>query len=315
MKAYVVLLLLVMCTPIASCNMSDMLDIFTPAGQVDDITDLVYVESLYKPDLSTEKVGHIIFRGDILGFKDVVKHNNTFYSGHNPEIIYLYSIDHDIEGKRWFNYNVDTLTSTETITYNRTHAIVTVNVFFKYHHSKLKSLPNGRKKIQKTYYTEQQTFTMVEQLPCTFPQYDNVSIEAIYYNNSIQPKTLASVPDIGLYQKIVFSYKNESLVYRNYAYNVEYTDSGIPYGNITPIQRFDMNKNKAILSFKCTVWIPGVFDNECITVTAYSPYNSTISHVNTTEHTDLKTDIEWISIISVIMPILIIYMICIVIKI
>lgn len=309
MKAYVALLLLVMCTPIASCNMSDMLDIFTPAGQVDDITDLVYVESLYKPDLSTEKVGHIIFSGDILGFKDIVKYNNTLYSGHNPEIIYLYSVNHDIEGKRWFNYNVDTLTSTETITYNSTHAIVTVKVYLLYHHSKLKSLPNGRKKIKKTYYTEQQIFTMVEALPTTFPQCENVSIEAIYYNNSIQPKTLVSVPDIGLNQKIVFSYKNESLVYRNYAYNVEYTDSGIPYGNITPIQRFDTNKNKAVLSFDNTVWIPGALDNENLTVTAYSPYNSTLAHINTTEHTKIKTDIEWITVISILLPVGIIILI------
>jgi hypothetical protein len=295
------LLLLFLLLPAAH---ADILDIFT-GSTVYELDNVAYVENTFRPDTTQTAAGHITFWGDIVGYKNMVRVGNQDYicGPVDESVIYLYGVDHDIKGKRWFNYNVDYLRSTPTIEYNSTHVTVSIAVDLKYHHSKLTQLPNGRKKIKKTFYTEQHTFSLVDTLPAQYPAGDNVTVELHYYNNSIQPKTISGINPSDLYQKIEFKYKNESLTYRNFRYQLEYNDKLVPFCNATQHNAFDANNNKHIYAFNDAVWIPGQLNLSDLQVIAYTPYNSTDADINVTEHTDLENKIPLITILSVLLPI------------
>lgn len=302
MRYSVLIMVLVFLPAVAG---ESILDIFIPKSQVFDLQDIQNITAGYKQNTKTIQKSHIVVSGDIVGYKNMIKKDEIFYVPEPLEdnVIFVCDINHIIKGKQYWNYNVDRLSSKKEYIVTDSVFKVILTVELKYHKSKRINV-NGKPRNKKTYYREVEKFEFIDSNPpAEYPRPQNNTVELLYYNNTIQPKTISRPNLLWPYTKIEYRYKNESILYRDYIYKVEYTEKNVPYGNLTLFKKWDYADNEKIYSFNDVAWIPGHLDKSNLSVIMNTPYNSTPAKINITEYPDITQDFPIWHILATILPI------------
>ena len=271
-------------------NDTQLFDFLSDRPYVIDIHDLPNLEYMYDPNTVWQQSGHVNAWVDIIGYEDMIFENETFYILENDSAIVKFGYDHTIRGQNWWNYNVDELKGKlVSVEFEDGKVTATIEVYLKYHHSKLVTFGDPpKKKIKKTYYDETHIFTVTDaNPPKLYPEPDltNIFAHAIFYNNSVSPKTVVAVDTIPHISGIEYKYDGETATYYPTVYVVMYTDKGCPYGTVISANIWRQNnENKAVFHVHDVVLVKaGQVDFDLLNVSVLKPRGKQQVAINTTE--------------------------------
>jgi len=217
-----VLCLLITMTLIMSAGASNIFDILDEK-YITDISELPY--SSGNPDKNLQKQGHIEAWIDIVGFRNLSKENETFYSYGDP--VGLAIIQNDARGV--FKCSTCGYKITQYVhSYAAGNYLVSV-LETKMIWYELVCTKDGCSCVE---HTEFATFSDVESVPKQFDKFIDSKVNIIEYNNSVNPRTVINVSTSNL-SSINYTYKNQPV--HNYLKNarVEKTAKGIYFANLS----------------------------------------------------------------------------------
>ncbi len=211
-----------MIVPISQGNSFDDLNI----AYVSSVSQLPRLqENKLIPDVIWRQQGHIIAWIDIIGFKNQIKENGTYYIRGNPEdgAVVRYGFTHDIKE------NFDSIDGSISYSQSGNNLIASLTVVLKWHvwcRSKTSSWICGRP-------TETKTFQDIEIIPAIYP---NISISEIKVHTSKNStKAIIEVDTDNFATGYTLITANGSVSRLDKIFQVSFTAKGIPYGNESSI--------------------------------------------------------------------------------
>lgn len=185
---------------------------------------------------------------NILGFKNMVLENGTWYIRGDPKELIIYqggSGVYDNPEKPIvspfsmsdLSVVYDSFDNTFSVS-QRDAGNITVNlhVTLKWHNI----CTNGRSRWICGYDQEDQDFYTTAIIPKQYPRIKDVNISAIEYNNSLLPKTVISL-DISEVSAVNYNYNAEVIHNIRKVARVERLPNGVYYANITPANIWTSN--------------------------------------------------------------------------
>lgn len=254
--------------------------------------DIRYNKNEWNPTKNWQKKGSTKAWIDIVGYKGLIKYNETFYinSPHTEAAYILYDAKHSLASKYSFNSLNKRITN---CSYDGNAVIAVLSTKLKYHWTRTSCHVNleGKKKCKKitTRYKKENNFTGFDHdLPEMYPSIITIkNITATVYNNSLYPKTIIELPQINYTLGYRLEFDNECVEYYHDILEIEYLDNDFPYGNVTKAESNSIYQDSDLFSrIGNNIIINSTEINNSLNLYIITPYHEHEINYNVVNKTD-----------------------------
>jgi hypothetical protein len=211
---------------------------------IDNINELP--DSAGNPDKHVQTSGNIEAWVDIVGFKDVVKENETDYVPGNPADYAIVQYDARVLNpmrSRVLQYytgacywcSVDSIAKRIKISQHGNQTIANLLVTLHWH----ETIENSGGS-QTFHYTDTAVFQSSEVSPLIYELISELKVNLIQYNNSLYENIGISIANISGLNKYTIQYEDNIATYQIKKAHVEQTAKGIYFANVTPAEFLDL---------------------------------------------------------------------------
>lgn len=219
----------------------------------------------YLPDVNWQESGHVRGWIDIVGFKDMIRENDTDFVPGNPSdfAIVRYDAEADVPG-----IVINLLKSVQVFKNGDTVvAVLNVDLFWK-------SMICYDKSCWEVPHHEEVQFQDSEKSPKTYPMNEPLNVTVMFYNNSYSPKAVVNTGNNNWTLSEKYIYIGEQIEHFSKKGYVRTNEKGVKYVTYYPANIWK-NGNETLFSRMddSVVINTANFNLSNLTVTAVDPYN------------------------------------------